>query len=186
MRLASYQISPAAGDGPGTELAVFYFGVDQGGSVDANIGRWVGQFKDIDAKKDVKRSERDANDLKQYIVEIEKGTFDSGMPMAGPKGPQQDWAMLGSIIESPLGKYFFKLTGPAKTVAANKNAFFTLLDSVKVETPSGADSAGASGGAGSGGAAAASAAGSAAGSASTTPGAGGASGSSAGAAAHAK
>src|SRR5262245_29418362 len=45
MRLATYSIPPAPGDGTGAECAVFYFGPRQGGGVDENIGRWVGQFE---------------------------------------------------------------------------------------------------------------------------------------------
>ncbi len=43
MRLATYSI---AGDKGSAECAVFYFGQGQGGPVDANIQRWLGEFKD--------------------------------------------------------------------------------------------------------------------------------------------
>ena len=43
MRLATYTVPPAAGDHEGAECGVFYFGQGQGGSVDANMDRWIGQ-----------------------------------------------------------------------------------------------------------------------------------------------
>ena len=44
MRVATYAVPAASGDAEGGECAVFYFGNDQGGSVEANIDRWVAQF----------------------------------------------------------------------------------------------------------------------------------------------
>ena len=44
MRAASYTIPPAAGDSEGGECVVYYFGSGQGGGVEANIKRWIGQF----------------------------------------------------------------------------------------------------------------------------------------------
>jgi len=46
MRAATYVVPAASGDAEGGECAVFYFGNDQGGSIDANIERWVAQFGD--------------------------------------------------------------------------------------------------------------------------------------------
>lgn len=132
MRKATYEIPQAEGDSEGAELAVFYFGEGQGGDVDANIKRWVAQFGDI-KDDDVKRSERSANELKQTIVEIQKGTYTNSMAMHGPKGPQKDFSLLGAVVEAPSGKYFFKMTGPEKTVAAAKDDFFKLLDTAKAK-----------------------------------------------------
>ena len=46
MRVATYMVPAASGDAEGGECAVFHFGNDKGGSVDANIGRWVAQFEE--------------------------------------------------------------------------------------------------------------------------------------------
>ena len=45
MRAATYAIPAAAGDSEGGECAVYFFGPGQGGSVRANIRRWLGQFR---------------------------------------------------------------------------------------------------------------------------------------------
>ncbi|HYQ25889.1 MAG TPA: hypothetical protein VER04_01680, partial [Polyangiaceae bacterium] len=111
---------------------VFYFGPGQGGSIDANVDRWVKQFSGISAS-DVKRADREANGLRQHTVEIPRGTFDAGqMGMSsGKKGPRSDYALLGAIVETPSGAYFFKMTGPVNTVAAARGPFLQLLDSVR-------------------------------------------------------
>jgi hypothetical protein len=38
--------------------------------------------------------------------------------------------MIAAVVETPAGSYFFKLTGPQKTVESARTAFFALLDSV--------------------------------------------------------
>src|SRR5258705_6661060 len=48
MRKAQYVLPKVAGDGEDGELAVFYFGMGQGGSVEANIERWIGQIAQPD------------------------------------------------------------------------------------------------------------------------------------------
>jgi hypothetical protein len=67
----------------------------------------------------------------QHIVEIPDGTYTNSMAMHGPKTPQKNFALLGAVVDAPTGKYFFKLTGPAKTVKAAKDTFFKMLDTVK-------------------------------------------------------
>ena len=132
MRKASYEVPRAAGDTEDGELAVFYFGPGQGGSIDANVDRWVKQFSGISAN-DVKRADREANGLRQHTVEIERGSFDAGqMATAGDaKGAKKDFALEGAIVETPGGAYFFKMTGPSRTVLAARASFLQLLDSVR-------------------------------------------------------
>ena len=131
MRKASYEVPRVAGDAEDGELAVFYFGPGQGGGIDANVDRWVKQFSGI-SPDSVKRADREANGLREHTVEIQSGTFNSGMPgMGGSAGPKKDYALEGAIVEAPSGAYFFKMTGPAHTIAAARKAFLQLLDSVR-------------------------------------------------------
>ncbi|MES1178275.1 MAG: hypothetical protein ABUL62_28395 [Myxococcales bacterium] len=131
MRKASFEVPHAKEDKEDGELAVFYFGPGQGGSIDANVDRWVKQFSGV-AAGDVKRADREANGLRQHTVEIQHGTFDAGqMSMGAATGPKKDYALMGAIVEAPSGAYFFKMTGPTHTVAAARDPFYKLLDSVK-------------------------------------------------------
>jgi hypothetical protein len=51
--------------------------------------------------------------------------------MGGPVTPRPGWRLLGAIVEGgPEGAVFFKLTGPARTVAAAQKDFRKLLQSV--------------------------------------------------------
>src|SRR2546422_6210094 len=54
MRAATYRVPAVAGDKEDGECAVFYFGPGQGGGVNENIQRWVGQFQ-TEAKPQIKK-----------------------------------------------------------------------------------------------------------------------------------
>jgi hypothetical protein len=129
MRKASYLVPRAAGDSEDGELTVFYFGPGQGGSIDANVDRWVKQFSDVKPGAE-RRADREANGLRQHTVELDSGTFSSGMP-GGATKPKANFGLVGGIVETPSGAYFFKLTGPANTVKQAKAEFYKLLDSIK-------------------------------------------------------
>lgn len=126
MRKATYQ---APGEAGPAEVAVFYFGPGQGGGVEANISRWVGQFQDL-PKGEARRDQLQVNGYQVYTVRVQKGTFSAGMPGA-PATPQEDWGMNAAVVEAPSGAYFFKMTGPAQTVTAEEGNFLALLKSVK-------------------------------------------------------
>jgi len=134
MRKATYVIPHAAGEKDDGELGVFYFGPGQGGAVEANVDRWVKQFPDAKLE-DVKRADRSSNGLVTHTVEIESASFAAGAMGMTPKSDaklRSGYALLGAIVETPGGPYFFKLTGPKATVAGAKATFYKLLDSVRL------------------------------------------------------
>lgn len=128
MRVAEYSLTGA----PQAELGVFYFGADQGGSVDANMARWVGQFTQPDGSPtQSKRSERDVKGIKVSLVEA-TGTFGGGMSMPGGPAPtiMQDAMLLAAIAKGPEGSVFFKLTGPKAAIEGARAAFDELIASI--------------------------------------------------------
>jgi hypothetical protein len=127
MRKATYRVPAAPKDSEDGEMAVFYFR-GEGGSTEANIQRWIAQFSDA-KPSDVKRSERSVGGMSQTIVEVE-GTYASGMPGA-PATPKAHYRLLGAVVETPAGPYFFKLTGPKKTVESARDAYLAMLGSVR-------------------------------------------------------
>jgi hypothetical protein len=125
MRLAQAAIPKAEGDSEGGELTVFSLG----GSVDANLERWVGQFGGKEALKD-KRSLKTASGKDATIVEIE-GTLTAMSPAGGKAEPKEGMKMLGALIVTDAAQFQFKLTGPKKTIDANKAAFEKMIESFK-------------------------------------------------------
>jgi hypothetical protein len=127
MRAATYTVPRAAGDAEDGECAVFYFGAGQGGGVDANIKRWTAQF---DTDKPAKTAKSTISGLPATRIDVTGAYKASGGPMMQPGPPKPGYRLLGAIVEGPEGAVFFKFTGPQKTVAAQQQAFETLLKSV--------------------------------------------------------
>ncbi|MEO7331680.1 MAG: hypothetical protein ABI193_24105 [Minicystis sp.] len=126
MRKATYKVPRSAGDTEDGELAIS----TAGGSVELNITRWKGQF---DKAHDPVINKRTIGDLKVTEVEIE-GTFNGGgMPGGPPAEAKPNFAMLAAIVETASGLFFFKLTGPQKTLRAAKPDFDKLLDTLRLK-----------------------------------------------------
>lgn len=134
MRAATYRVPRAAGDREDGECAVFYFGAGQGGSVEANVKRWIGQFELADgrpADKAAKITKTAIAGMAATRIDVAGTYLASAGPMAPGAVKKPGYRMLGAIVEAPGGNVFFKLTGPAKTVAAAEAQFEALLKSVK-------------------------------------------------------
>jgi hypothetical protein len=130
MRVATYVIPAAPGDAEGAECAVFYFGAGQGGGVEANLQRWIGQFQ---PSTGAKRWTRKVDGLPVSLADV-AGTYTAhGGSMSQSQGDKPGWRLLGAIAEGPQGAVFFKLAGPAKTVAAASKGFDALVASLKKE-----------------------------------------------------
>jgi hypothetical protein len=109
-----------------------------GGSVDANIDRWLGQFLDANGAKLTK--DKAKVDKKQVAGEDVVVVDISGTYLDKPGGPftpgapveRKNYRMLaGVLVTNNLGNYFFKFYGPEKTVEANEDAFVKMLESLE-------------------------------------------------------
>ena len=128
MRAATYNVPAASGDHEGGECAVYYFGPGQGGTVEANLTRWIGQFQG--GEKNAKNGKRNIHGLNVTIVDV-SGTYTGmGGPTAQSQTAKPNYRLLGAIVEAPQGSVFFKFTGAVKTVAANQKKFDEMLNSI--------------------------------------------------------
>lgn len=123
MRVATYQIDSE------TDCAVFYFGQGQGGNVQANIDRWVGQFAETD-RTEPKVEKMSPNGVNVTLLSLQ-GTFITGT-MTGNPIPKPEFGMLAAVCESETGPVFFKITGPKNEVNKSHEDFVSLLKSVKM------------------------------------------------------
>lgn len=133
MRAAEYKVE-GNDSADAAVLTVFYFGTGQGGSVDANLERWIGQFQQPDGADNRTAAKLDDQEIAGMAVKRLdlRGTFMGGMgPMQGSGGPQPDHRVLGAIVSGPKGPVFFKLLGPAATVDKAQGAFDALISSIK-------------------------------------------------------
>ncbi len=126
MRVATYKVPGPKGAEAG-EVAVFFFGPGQGGSVDANVERWSRQFEGTPKPE---RSPKRVNGLAITMVRLGGTYLAPGGPMMQPQGKRPDFRLLGAIVEAPEGLVFFKLTGPAATVGPAQADFDALVASL--------------------------------------------------------
>src|SRR2546421_3675356 len=73
MRVAQYKLPKAEGDAEDASLVVYYFGPAQGGSVDANIDRWISQMEQPSSgspKEKAKTQTLTVNGLKVTTVDV--------------------------------------------------------------------------------------------------------------------
>lgn len=128
MRAATYRIPGRQADVEGAECAVFFFGAGQGGSVEANVQRWIGQFETSETPA---RSAQQVNGLNVERIALGGTYLASGGPMMQSADPKPNYRLLGAIVEAPEGNVFFKLTGPAPAVAAAQAEFDQLVSSIR-------------------------------------------------------
>jgi hypothetical protein len=128
MRAATYAVDAAPGDTARSECVVYFFGAGQGGSVEANIERWKGQFTNAGKPAAAVVSKHAAHGIPMTTIDVAGEYSGLGGPLAASK-PVPGYRLLGAIVEGPGGNIFVKFTGPAKTMAANKAKFDALLAS---------------------------------------------------------
>ena len=134
MRKAQFLLPRASGDDADGELVVFYFGPGQGGSVEANIDRWVGQFGQPDgssSKEKAKTTKSEASGMAVTFVDL-AGTYQAPiMPGAPEHHNSPGYRLLAAVVETPEGPWFFKLVGPEKTIGKWSESFNLFIKSIR-------------------------------------------------------
>ena len=111
-----------------------------GGSIDANIKRWYGQFKQSDGSKTADRAKVEKFEVDGQTVHMVDipGTFSESMG-GGPFAPgkvvvRKDYRMLGAIVVTDgVGQYFIKMTGPSKVCEQLKPGFIKMLRGLEMK-----------------------------------------------------
>ena len=130
MRKAQYRIPGASGD---AELVVFYFGPGQGGDAESNAARWVNEFTQSDGQPSSEAAKIEGMQIAEVAVtRVEvTGAYSGGGSMARGGEPKPGYMLLGAIAQGPDANWFFKLTGPEETVAGERAAFASLVESLQ-------------------------------------------------------
>lgn len=125
-----FSIPAAEGDAAPGRMTV----MGAGGSVQANIDRWYGQFTQPDgsATKDKASTKKlNVSGCAVTLVDV-SGTYKDmpGGPFAGGQAVDRpNYRMLAAIIEVPdRGSYFLKFYGPGATVSANADGFRKMVE----------------------------------------------------------
>jgi hypothetical protein len=98
-----------------------------GGSLEANIERWRGQFQE---KPEPTVQKRTVSGLEVTTVEME-GTFSAGMGGGGT--PKPGTLLLGAIVRVPGAQnlIFFKAWGPKATMEKARGDFEAFVSSFR-------------------------------------------------------
>jgi hypothetical protein len=121
---------PSAGDLPPGRMTV----MGAGGSVQANVDRWYGQFAQPDGSATKDKATTKTLKLAGSSVTLVdvSGTYKDmpGGPFAGGKTVERpDYRMLAAIVETAKdGSHFLKFYGPAETVAKHADGFRTMIE----------------------------------------------------------
>lgn len=101
-----------------------------GGSVDANISRWAGQFISPQGGAPAPQIEETrVNGVAVTLVEI-SGTYFDGT-MTGQVTEKPDHTMLAAIFPGPQMSVFIKFTGPTRTLNDVRDQWMELVNSAR-------------------------------------------------------
>ena len=79
----------------------------------------------------MKISTIDVGGLQVFLVEV-AGTYKGGMTMtAAPAVAKPGYRLLGAVAPGPDANWYFKFTGPDKTVSDQREAFTLMVRSLK-------------------------------------------------------
>jgi hypothetical protein len=138
MRLAEISMERVKGDTADAVMAVFHF-PGTGGDAASNILRWQNQMKGPNGEPGEKVAKTDTTRLYGITVittDITGIQLPSGMGM-GPASEVPDSRMIASVIETGVGNWFFKVTGPKNTVAAHQEKYRNFLKAAKLKEEQG-------------------------------------------------
>jgi hypothetical protein len=135
MRVAEFTLPRTAGDAEDAQLIIYYFG-GSGGSVDANINRWVGQMQQPDGKPSgaaAKKQTRTINGLTISLVDVDGTYIAETAPGSTDRLNKPRFRLRAGVVQTANGPYFIKLTGPATTVTSWDRAYDQFLSSLRFQ-----------------------------------------------------
>lgn len=132
-RKAQFRLPHADNDSEDASLVVYFFG-GQGGSREANLERWAGQFEQPDgtpSSNAMKSSIRTIAGLEVFDASLSGTYVAETAPGSGVHVNKPDWRMLTSIVDASDGPWYFKLVGPASTVAKWEASYAAFMNSIR-------------------------------------------------------
>ncbi len=135
MRRAQFRLPGVNGQDDGV-LAVFFF-PGTGGSVQSNLSRWYNQFRQPDGKptQAIAKEEKKTVHGLPVTITFATGIFQKSASMmtnGGQNVELKNYALMGAIVQTNNGPWFFKATGPEKTLSHWKQSFYKFVDSFHI------------------------------------------------------
>jgi hypothetical protein len=135
MRVAEFALPKTGADTEDADVTVYFFGSGQGGTVQANLDRWMGQMTQPGgrASKDLAKTTalKTKSGLAVTLLDV-AGTYVAEVrPGSTERFNKPGFRLRAAVIETPGGPYFVKLTGPSATVAKWDAAFLAFVQSAR-------------------------------------------------------
>lgn len=132
MRAAQFGWPKAAGDEDAPQAVVFSFGAGSGGGVQANLERWAAQF--VEETPTPGKTEELKSDHAKVTLMDKSGTFKQQANMMSSEfTAKANWRMLAAVVEIEGGPLFVRATGPAASMAAQRDAFVAAMQSFRID-----------------------------------------------------
>ncbi len=132
MRFAQYKLPRVDQDAEDASLVIYYFGMGEGGSTQANLDRWIAQIQQPDggdSKAKAKTQSVTVNKLSVTTLDV-AGTYTGEMtPGSGDKQDKSGYRLRAAVVETPKGSYYAKLIGPGATIAHWDQSFAAFVNS---------------------------------------------------------
>ena len=125
--IVMYEFSSPALEGEKTDGRMTVMAA--GGSVEANVDRWYGQFSQPDGGSTRERAKLDKRTIagrEVHLVDI-SGTY---REQFGANTELPNYRMLAAIIVTPEANFFLKYYGPRKTITGNEKQFKQMVESL--------------------------------------------------------
>jgi hypothetical protein len=129
-RVVTYSV-PAIAGSEKAECIVYFFGPGQGGSVEANLDRWKGQFSQNGKPAEAKVARRTVHGVRVTTIDLAGIYMATGGQVKEGQGALPGYRMLAAIAEGAGGNIFIRFIGPEKTVTAGLAKYEQLLASLQ-------------------------------------------------------
>lgn len=134
MRVAEFTLPRAAGDSEDVSVVVYFF-PGGGGTVQANLDRWIGQVAQTDGSSSSAAAKtttmQSTAGLKMTVVDL-GGTYVAEVkPGSSEHFNKTGFHLRAAVVESPDGPYYVKVVGPRATVSKWDASLEAFLKSMR-------------------------------------------------------
>lgn len=132
MRRAQLTVEPMEGDGYPAELIVYAF-PGGAGSVEQNLKRWQGQFKDEQGNPPrIESSRVQGKNVEVTRAEIHGEYHPPQFPGQPAQPVRKDARMLAAIVMGEDTSYYIRMIGPDKLMTKLRPDFNAMIETIKL------------------------------------------------------